>query len=95
VRTGIVESIRRSSIENKPKIEVFVLTWSPDSAQLKKVGAEPVSADALDAAAVKAATQPLVAESNHLTTLRAQWATLLAASSIAATVTSGCPIMLG
>jgi hypothetical protein len=32
---------------------------------------------------------------NHLTTSRAQWATVFAASSIAATVTSGCAIMLG
>jgi len=32
---------------------------------------------------------------NHLTTPRAQWATVFAASSIAATVTSGCAIMLG
>jgi nucleoside-diphosphate-sugar epimerase len=36
--------------------EVFALTRSPDSAPaLKEIGAEPVIADALDAAAVKAA----------------------------------------
>ncbi len=34
--------------------EVFALTRSPDSAPLKEIGAEPVIADALDAAAVKA-----------------------------------------
>jgi hypothetical protein len=36
--------------------EVFALTRSPDSAPLKKIGAEPVIADAPDAAALKAAT---------------------------------------
>jgi hypothetical protein len=35
---------------------VFALTRSPDSIPLKEIGAEPVVADALDAAAVKAAT---------------------------------------
>jgi hypothetical protein len=35
--------------------EVFALTRSPDSAPLKDIGAEPVIADALDAAALKAA----------------------------------------
>ena len=35
--------------------EVFALTRSPDFAPLRKIGAEPVFADALDAAAVKAA----------------------------------------
>ena len=35
--------------------EVFALTRSPDSAPLKEIGAEPVIADALDAAALKAA----------------------------------------
>ena len=35
--------------------EAFALTRSPDSASLKEIGAEPVIADALDAAAVKAA----------------------------------------
>src|SRR4029453_9325360 len=36
--------------------QVFALTQSPDSAPaLKEIGAEPVIADALDAAAVKAA----------------------------------------
>jgi nucleoside-diphosphate-sugar epimerase len=75
--------------------EVCVLTRSPDSVSLKEVGAEPVIADALDAAAVKAVTQPPVAEPNHLTTSHAHWATVFAASSIAATVTSGCAIMLG
>jgi nucleoside-diphosphate-sugar epimerase len=38
--------------------EVFALTRSPDSATpLNKIGAEPVIADALDAAAVKAALE--------------------------------------
>jgi uncharacterized protein YbjT (DUF2867 family) len=35
--------------------EVFALTRSPNSAPLKQIGAESVIADALDAAAVKAA----------------------------------------
>jgi nucleoside-diphosphate-sugar epimerase len=35
--------------------EVFALARSPDSAPLKEIGAEPVIADALDAATVKAA----------------------------------------
>jgi nucleoside-diphosphate-sugar epimerase len=35
--------------------EVFALTRSPDSAPWKEIGAEPVVADALDGAAVKAA----------------------------------------
>ena len=34
--------------------EVFALSRSPDSAPLREIGAEPVIADALDAAAVKA-----------------------------------------
>ena len=35
--------------------EVFALTRSPNSAPLREIGAEPIIADALDAAAVKAA----------------------------------------
>jgi hypothetical protein len=36
--------------------EVLALTRSPDSVPLKEICAEPVIADALDVAAVKAAT---------------------------------------
>ena len=39
--------------------EVFALTRSPDSVPLREIGAEPVIADALDAAAVKAAIGPI------------------------------------
>jgi hypothetical protein len=72
--------------------EVFALTRSTDSIPLKEIGAEPVIPNALDAAAVKATNRR---SPNHLTTSRAQWATVFAACSIAATVTSGCAIMLG
>jgi nucleoside-diphosphate-sugar epimerase len=52
--------------------EVFALTRSPDSAAaLKEIGAEPVIADALDAAAVKAAVGRIRPEAviNELTSL--------------------------
>src|SRR5262245_6841219 len=52
--------------------EVFALTRSPDSAPpLKEIGAEPVIADALDAAAVKAALERIRphAVMNELTSL--------------------------
>src|SRR6267378_3663986 len=52
--------------------EVFALTQSPDSASaLKEIGAEPVIADALDAAAVKAAVGQIRPDAviNELTSL--------------------------
>jgi nucleoside-diphosphate-sugar epimerase len=52
--------------------EVFALTRSPDSApELKEIGAEPVIADALDAAAVKAAVGRIQPDAviNELTSL--------------------------
>lgn len=52
--------------------EVFALTRTPDSAQaLKDIGAEPVMADALDAAAVKAAVGRIRPDAviNELTSL--------------------------
>jgi NAD(P)-dependent dehydrogenase (short-subunit alcohol dehydrogenase family) len=52
--------------------EVFALTRSPDSAPaLKEIGAEPVIADALDAAAVKAAVGRIRPDAviNQLTSL--------------------------
>ena len=52
--------------------EVFALTRSPDSAPaLKEIGAEPVVADALDAAAVKAAVGRIRPDAviNELTSL--------------------------
>jgi hypothetical protein len=52
--------------------EVFALTRSPDSAPaLKEIGAEPVIADALDAAAVKAAVERIRPDAviNELTSL--------------------------
>src|SRR4029453_2428295 len=52
--------------------EVFALTRSPDSAPaLKEIGAEPVIADALDAAAVKAAVGRIRPDAviNELTSL--------------------------
>src|SRR5262249_18533433 len=52
--------------------EVFALTRSPDAAPaLKEIGAEPVIADALDAAAVKAAVARIRPEAaiNELTSL--------------------------
>jgi 2-alkyl-3-oxoalkanoate reductase len=52
--------------------EVFALTQSPDSAAvLKEIGAEPVIADALDAAAVKAAVGQIRPDAviNELTSL--------------------------
>ena len=52
--------------------EVFALTRSPDSAPaLKEIGAEPVFADALDAAAVKAAVRRIRPDAviNELTSL--------------------------
>jgi nucleoside-diphosphate-sugar epimerase len=52
--------------------EVFALTRSPDSApELKEIGAEPVIADALDAAAVKAAVGRIRPDAviNELTSL--------------------------
>jgi 2-alkyl-3-oxoalkanoate reductase len=51
--------------------EVFALMRSPDSAPLKKVGAEPVIADALDANAVKAAVGRIRPDAviNELTSL--------------------------
>ena len=52
--------------------EVFALTRSPESAPaLKQIGAEPVIADALDAAAVKAALERIRprAAMNELTSL--------------------------
>jgi len=52
--------------------EVFALTRSPDSASaLKEIGAEPVIADALDAAAVKAAVGRIRPDAviNELTSL--------------------------
>ena len=52
--------------------EVFALTHSPHSAPaLKEIGAEPVIADALDAAAVKAAVRRIQPDAviNELTSL--------------------------
>src|SRR6516225_9593176 len=52
--------------------EVFALTRSPDSApRLKEIGAEPVIADALDTAAVKAAVGRIRPDAviNELTSL--------------------------
>jgi nucleoside-diphosphate-sugar epimerase len=51
--------------------EVFALTRSPDSAPLKEIGAEHVIADALDAAAVKAAVGRIRPDAviNELTSL--------------------------
>ena len=51
--------------------EVFALSRSPDSAPLRKSGAEPVIADALDAAAVKAAVGRIRPDAviNELTSL--------------------------
>jgi len=51
--------------------EVFALTRSPDSAPLKEIGSEPVIADALDAAAVKAAVGRIRPDAviNELTSL--------------------------
>ena len=51
--------------------EVFALTRSPDSSPLKEIGAEPVIADALDAAAVKAAVGQIRPDAviNELTSL--------------------------
>ena len=51
--------------------EVFALTRSPDSAPWKEIGAEPVIADALDAAAVKAAVGRIRPDAviNELTSL--------------------------
>src|SRR5580704_10212165 len=52
--------------------EVFAITRSPDSApELKEIGAEPVIADALDAAAVKAAVGRIRPDAliNELTSL--------------------------
>ena len=43
--------------------EVSALTRLPDSALLEEIGAEPVIADALDAAAVKAAVDRITKES--------------------------------
>ena len=56
--------------------EVFALTRSPDSAPaLKEIGAEPVIADALDAAAVKAAVGRIRPDAviNELTSLPRQY----------------------
>ena len=51
--------------------EVFALTRSPDTAPLKEIGAEPVIADALDAAAVKDAVGRIRPDAviNELTSL--------------------------
>ena len=51
--------------------EVFALSRSPDSAPLKEIGAEPVIADALDAAAVTAAVGRIRPDAviNELTSL--------------------------
>jgi nucleoside-diphosphate-sugar epimerase len=51
--------------------ETFALTRAPDPARLKEVGAEPVIADALDAAAVKAAVERIRTDAviNELTSL--------------------------
>jgi len=51
--------------------EVFALSRSPDSAPLREIGAEPVIADALDAAAVKAAVARIRPDAviNELTSL--------------------------
>jgi 2-alkyl-3-oxoalkanoate reductase len=51
--------------------EVFALTRSPDTALFEEIGAEPVIADALDAAAVKAAVEQVRPEIviNELTSL--------------------------
>jgi len=51
--------------------QVFALTRSPDSSPLKEIGAEPVIADALDAAAVKSALERIRphAVMNELTSL--------------------------
>jgi 2-alkyl-3-oxoalkanoate reductase len=51
--------------------EVFALMRSQDPAQLKDIGAEPVNANALDAAAVKAAVGRIRPEAviNELTSL--------------------------
>jgi NAD(P)H-binding len=51
--------------------EVFALSRSPDSAPLREIGAEPVIADALNAAAVKAAVARIRPDAviNELTSL--------------------------
>src|SRR6516165_9022033 len=51
--------------------EILALTRAPDPARLKEIGAEPVIADALDAAAVKAAVQRIRPDAviNELTSL--------------------------
>src|SRR5262252_11235818 len=56
--------------------EVFALARSPDSAPaLKEIGVEPVIADALDAAAVKAAVGRIRPDAviNELTSLPGHW----------------------
>jgi nucleoside-diphosphate-sugar epimerase len=52
-------------------MRVFALTRSPNSTPLKEIGAEPVIADALDAAAVKAAVERIRPDAviNELTSL--------------------------